>query len=48
MNDLLASGFLAPGWGWYVAILTVLSLLACLWILRANSTKKAEDRKSVV
>ena len=42
MNDLLASGFLAPGWGWYVAILTVLSLLACLWILRANSTKKAD------
>jgi len=42
MNDLLGSGFLAPGWGWYVAILTVLSLLACLWILRANSTKKAD------
>lgn len=42
MNDLLASGFLAPGWGWYVAILTVLSLLACLWILHANSTKKAD------
>ena len=42
MNDLLASGFLAPGWGWYVAILTVLSLLACLWILYANSTKKAD------
>lgn len=39
MNDLLASGFLAPGWGWYVAIMTVLSLLACLWVLRANSKK---------
>lgn len=39
MNDLLASGFLAPGWGWYVAIVTVLSLLACLWVLRANSKK---------
>lgn len=40
MNDLLASGLLAPGWGWYVAIMTVLSLLACLWVLRANSSKK--------
>jgi len=39
MNDLLASGFLAPGWGWYVAIMTVLSLLACLWVLHANSKK---------
>jgi cytochrome c oxidase cbb3-type subunit III len=39
MNDLLASGFLAPGWAWYVGIMTVLSLLACLWILRANSSK---------
>ena len=42
MNDLLASGFLAPGWGWFVAVLTVLSLLACLWMLRVNSTKKEQ------
>ncbi len=43
MNDLVASGFLAPGWAWFVAIVTMLSLAACLWILRANSTKKAES-----
>lgn len=42
MNDLLSSGFLAPGWGWFVAILTVLSLVACLWVLRANSTRKEQ------
>lgn len=42
MNDLMASGFLAPGWGWFVAVLTVLSLLACLWMLRVNSTKKEQ------
>jgi cytochrome c oxidase cbb3-type subunit III len=46
MNDLLASGFLAPVWGWFVAIVTVLSLLACLWVLRANSTKKADSTES--
>ncbi len=46
MNDLLASGFLAPGWGWYVAIMTVVSLLACLWILRANSTKKEHSAEA--
>ena len=31
---------LSPGWGWYVAILTLASLAACLWVLRANSVKK--------
>jgi len=31
---------LSAGWGWYVAILTVLSLLLCLWMLRANRVKK--------
>ncbi len=46
MNDLLASGFLAPGWGWFVAIATVLSLLACLWMLRANSTKKEHSAEA--
>ena len=46
MNDLLVSGFLAPGWGWYVAIMTVLSLLACLWMLRANSTKKEHSAEA--
>ncbi|MCC7067722.1 MAG: cytochrome-c oxidase, cbb3-type subunit III [Burkholderiales bacterium] len=35
MNQLLS-----PGWAWYVAILTVVSLLGCLWVLRANSIKK--------
>ena len=46
MNDLLASGFLAPGWGWFVAIATVLSLLACLWMLRVNSTKKEQSAEA--
>ena len=46
MNDLLASGFLAPGWGWFVAIVTVLSLLACLWMLRANSTKNEHSAEA--
>lgn len=40
MTDLLSSGMLAKGWAWYVAILTVVSLLVCLWVLRANSVKK--------
>lgn len=30
---------LSPGWSWYVAILTVVSLLVCLWVLRSNSVK---------
>ncbi len=33
-NELLPSG-----WAWYIAILTVLSLLACLWLLKSNSTR---------
>ena len=44
MNDLLASGFLAPGWGWYVAILTDrFSLLACLWILLWQTAAKQKS-----
>jgi cytochrome c oxidase cbb3-type subunit III len=39
MNNLLSSGLLSAGWGWYVAIGTVLSLVACLWVLRSNSHK---------
>lgn len=46
MNDLLASGFLAHGWGWFVAIVTLLSLLACLWMLRANSTKNEHSAEA--
>ena len=46
MNDLVASGLMAPGWAWFVAITTVLSLLACLWILRANSSKKEESAEA--
>jgi cytochrome c oxidase cbb3-type subunit III len=30
---------LSAGWAWYIAILTVLSLLACLWLLKSNSTR---------
>lgn len=30
---------LPTGWGWYIAILTVVSLLWCLWILASNSKK---------
>lgn len=37
MNSV--NGLLPTGWGWYVAILTVLSLLWCLWILASNSKK---------
>jgi cytochrome c oxidase cbb3-type subunit III len=42
MNTLLSSGLLSAGWGWYVAIGTVLSLVACLWVLRSNSHKHEE------
>ena len=35
MNELLPAG-----WAWYVAIFTLLSLGACLWILLSNTTKK--------
>ena len=40
---------LSPGWSWYVAILTVVSLLVCLWVLRSNSVKKEHggDPKSI-
>ena len=34
---------LSPGWSWYVAILTVVSLLVCLWVLRSNSVKKEHN-----
>ncbi len=38
----MSSGLISAGWGWYVAILTVLSLVACLWVLRSNSTKRQD------
>ncbi|TAG69430.1 MAG: cytochrome C oxidase Cbb3, partial [Burkholderiales bacterium] len=34
-----ATNTLPTGWAWYVGILTVLSLLWCLWILVSNSKK---------
>jgi cytochrome c oxidase cbb3-type subunit III len=42
MNSLIANGLISAGWAWYVAILTVLSLAACLWVLRSNSTKRED------
>jgi cytochrome c oxidase cbb3-type subunit III len=42
MNTLLSDGLISAGWGWYVAIGTVLSLVACLWVLRSNSHKREE------
>jgi cytochrome c oxidase cbb3-type subunit III len=42
MSDVLSSGLISAGWAWYVAILTVASLLLCLWILRSNRVKKVE------
>ncbi len=38
-----ATNTLPTGWAWYVAILTVLSLLWCLWIL-VNNSKKIEPK----
>ena len=43
MSDVFASGMMSAGWAWYVAILTVVSLLACLWIMRSNRVKKVSD-----
>jgi cytochrome c oxidase cbb3-type subunit III len=40
MSNLLSNGLISAGWGWYVAVLTVLSLAACLWVLRSNSVKR--------
>jgi cytochrome c oxidase cbb3-type subunit III len=34
-----ANSMLPAGWGWYVAILTILSLFWCIWILASNSKK---------
>lgn len=34
----MSENLLPTGWAWYVGILTVLSLLACLWLLKSNST----------
>ena len=45
MNDLIASNLLSSGWGWFVAIATVISLLACVWMLRINSVKKVPSEK---
>jgi cytochrome c oxidase cbb3-type subunit III len=46
MSDLIASSLLSSGWSWYVAIATVISLLACVWILRVNSVKKVSSEKA--
>jgi cytochrome c oxidase cbb3-type subunit III len=42
MSNVMSSGLISAGWAWYVAILTVLSLIACLWVLRSNSTKRED------
>jgi cytochrome c oxidase cbb3-type subunit III len=42
MSNVMSSGLISAGWAWYVAILTVLSLVACLWVLRSNSTKRED------
>ena len=44
MSDLVASN-LSSGWSWYVAIATIISLLACVWVLRVNSVKKVSSDK---
>lgn len=44
MSDLITSN-LSSGWSWYVAIATVISLLACVWVLRVNSVKKVSSDK---
>jgi cytochrome c oxidase cbb3-type subunit III len=46
MNTLLSDGLISAGWGWYVAVLTVLSLIACLWVLRSNSTKREDTSET--
>jgi cytochrome c oxidase cbb3-type subunit III len=35
----MTTPFLSAGWAWYIAIVTVLSLIACLWLLKSNSTR---------
>jgi len=34
------SDFVSPGWGWFVGGATLLSLLACLWLLKVASRRK--------
>jgi cytochrome c oxidase cbb3-type subunit III len=43
MTNLISTGMLSKGWAWYVAILTAISLVACLWVLRSNSVKKEKN-----
>jgi len=38
--------FLSAGWKWYVGLATLISLFACAWLLRANSTKRVDSGKS--
>jgi cytochrome c oxidase cbb3-type subunit III len=35
----MTTNLLPAGWAWYVAVLTIVSLLACLWLLKSNSTR---------
>lgn len=38
----MSTNVLPTGWAWYVAILTILSLLACLYMLLSNRTRKEQ------
>ena len=32
--------FVSPGWHWFIAVVTVISLLACVWLIFANRSGK--------
>lgn len=36
--------FVAPSWHWFIAIVTVLSLLGCLWLILANRSEKGSKQ----
>ncbi len=37
--------FVSPGWHWFIAIVTVISLAACLWLIFANRAGKSTGGK---
>lgn len=37
---------MSAGWNWYIVIITVVNILACLWLIKWTASKKGEDAKA--
>lgn len=38
--------FVSPSWHWFITIVTILSLLGCLWLIFANRSDKSSDKEA--